>query len=94
MMLGLIGGTIDQAKRLVDLHRSAGARAGHAPEILSLRINRRYLWPKTTAERGWRLDRAGMDQRAAPRRALMVLRAQELPPRVRPKFETEEHPAL
>ena len=35
MMLGLIGGTIDQAKRLVDLYRSADARAGHAPEILS-----------------------------------------------------------
>ena len=32
MMLGLIGGTIDQAKRLVDLYRAAGARAGHAPE--------------------------------------------------------------
>ena len=52
MMLGLIGGTIDQAKRLVDLHRSTGARAGHAPEILSLGINRRYLWPKTTADEG------------------------------------------
>jgi len=43
----LIGGTIDQAKRLVDLVRSADARAGHAPEILSRGISRRCKLLKT-----------------------------------------------
>ena len=42
-MLGLIGGTIDQAKRLVDLYRAAGARAGHAPETLSLGITSHFF---------------------------------------------------
>ena len=42
-MLGLIGGRIDQATRLVDLYRAAGARAGHAPETLSLGITSHFL---------------------------------------------------
>ena len=66
MMLGLIGGTIDQAKRLVDLHRSAGARAGHAPEILSLGINRRRLWPKATSDEGGMLIEPGWINLAGP----------------------------
>jgi alkanesulfonate monooxygenase SsuD/methylene tetrahydromethanopterin reductase-like flavin-dependent oxidoreductase (luciferase family) len=38
MALGLIGGTIDHAKRLVDLYRNAGRDAGHPDEKLSVGI--------------------------------------------------------
>lgn len=38
MMLGLIGGTIDHAKRLIDLYRAAGHEAGHPEEQLNVGI--------------------------------------------------------
>jgi alkanesulfonate monooxygenase SsuD/methylene tetrahydromethanopterin reductase-like flavin-dependent oxidoreductase (luciferase family) len=38
MMLGLIGGTIDHAKRLFDLYRAAGRDAGHPDEQLTTGI--------------------------------------------------------
>ncbi len=51
MMLGLIGGTFDQAKQLVDLYRAAGARAGHEPETLSLGITSHSLWARAPNRR-------------------------------------------
>ncbi|KVK53996.1 oxidoreductase [Agrobacterium deltaense] len=38
MMLGLISGTIDQAKRTVDLYREAGRIAGYGDDVLSVGI--------------------------------------------------------
>jgi alkanesulfonate monooxygenase SsuD/methylene tetrahydromethanopterin reductase-like flavin-dependent oxidoreductase (luciferase family) len=42
MMLGLIGGTIDHARRLVDIYRMSGAQAGHAPEDLRVGITSHF----------------------------------------------------
>ena len=42
MALGLIGGTIDHAKRIIDLYRAAGADAGHAPEQLRVGITSHF----------------------------------------------------
>lgn len=42
MALGLIGGTIDSAKRLIDLYRSAGRDAGHADEQLTVGITSHF----------------------------------------------------
>lgn len=42
MALGLIGGTIDHAKRLIDLYRSAGRDAGHADERLKVGITSHF----------------------------------------------------
>jgi alkanesulfonate monooxygenase SsuD/methylene tetrahydromethanopterin reductase-like flavin-dependent oxidoreductase (luciferase family)/putative NADH-flavin reductase len=42
MALGLIGGTIDHAKRLVDLHRTAGRDAGHPDEQLTVGITSHF----------------------------------------------------
>lgn len=47
MMLGLIGGTIDHAKRLVDLYRSAGRDAGHSDEQLQVGITSRMFVAET-----------------------------------------------
>jgi alkanesulfonate monooxygenase SsuD/methylene tetrahydromethanopterin reductase-like flavin-dependent oxidoreductase (luciferase family) len=42
MMLGLIGGTVDHARRLVDVYRASGAQAGHAPERLRVGITSHF----------------------------------------------------
>ncbi|PTL71912.1 LLM class flavin-dependent oxidoreductase [Rathayibacter caricis DSM 15933] len=42
MILGLIGGTLDHAKRLVDLYRSAGQDAGHSAETLKVGISSHF----------------------------------------------------
>jgi alkanesulfonate monooxygenase SsuD/methylene tetrahydromethanopterin reductase-like flavin-dependent oxidoreductase (luciferase family) len=42
MALGLIGGTIDHAKRLVDLYRTAGRDAGHPDEQLIVAITSHF----------------------------------------------------
>lgn len=42
MVLGLIGGTIDHAKRLIDLYRSAGRDAGHPEEELKVGITSHF----------------------------------------------------
>lgn len=42
MMLGLIGGTIEHAKRLVDIYRTAGQKAGHDPATLQLGITSHF----------------------------------------------------
>ena len=42
----------------------------------------RYLSPKTNGGRGWHVDRAGMEQLAGPRGALMVGSAQEIAAKV------------
>lgn len=42
MALGLIGGTIDHAKRLVDLYRAAGREAGHPDEKLTVGITSHF----------------------------------------------------
>ncbi|GAA4720670.1 Flavin-dependent oxidoreductase, luciferase family (includes alkanesulfonate monooxygenase SsuD and methylene tetrahydromethanopterin reductase) [Promicromonospora umidemergens] len=42
MALGLIGGTIDHAKRLIDLYRSAGREAGHPAERLTVGITSHF----------------------------------------------------
>jgi alkanesulfonate monooxygenase SsuD/methylene tetrahydromethanopterin reductase-like flavin-dependent oxidoreductase (luciferase family) len=42
MVLGLIGGTIDHAKRLIDLYRAAGRDAGHSDETLKVGITSHF----------------------------------------------------
>lgn len=42
MALGLIGGTIDSAKRLVDVYRTAGRAAGHPEDRLSVGITSHF----------------------------------------------------
>jgi alkanesulfonate monooxygenase SsuD/methylene tetrahydromethanopterin reductase-like flavin-dependent oxidoreductase (luciferase family) len=42
MVLGLIGGTIDHAKRLIDLYRAAGKEAGHSAETLKVGITSHF----------------------------------------------------
>ncbi|VTR75391.1 LLM class flavin-dependent oxidoreductase [Cellulomonas hominis] len=42
MMLGLIGGTIGHARRLVDIYRMSGEQAGHAPESLRVGITSHF----------------------------------------------------
>ena len=42
MMLGLIGGTISHAKRLVDIYRAAGAQAGHDADQLRVGITSHF----------------------------------------------------
>lgn len=42
MVLGLIGGTIDHAKRLIDLYRSAGGDAGHPEDALKVGITSHF----------------------------------------------------
>ncbi|WP_454083458.1 LLM class flavin-dependent oxidoreductase [Georgenia sp. Marseille-Q6866] len=42
MTLGLIGGTLDHAKRLVDLYRAAGREAGHPEEKLTVGITSHF----------------------------------------------------
>lgn len=43
MFLGLIGGSITQARRIVDIYREAGARAGHSPDTLKLGISSHFF---------------------------------------------------
>jgi alkanesulfonate monooxygenase SsuD/methylene tetrahydromethanopterin reductase-like flavin-dependent oxidoreductase (luciferase family) len=50
MALGLIGGTLDHAKRLIDLYRSAGRDAGHADEKLSVGITSHMYVGETTEQ--------------------------------------------
>ncbi|MEW1979613.1 LLM class flavin-dependent oxidoreductase [Citricoccus sp. NPDC079358] len=47
MVLGLIGGTIDHAKRLIDLYRSTGADAGHPEEKLKVGITSHFYVGQT-----------------------------------------------
>lgn len=47
MALGLIGGTIDHAKRLIDLYRSAGREAGHPDEKLAVGITSHFYVGET-----------------------------------------------
>jgi alkanesulfonate monooxygenase SsuD/methylene tetrahydromethanopterin reductase-like flavin-dependent oxidoreductase (luciferase family) len=47
MVLGLIGGTIDHAKRLIDLYRSAGRDAGHADDRLKVGITSHFYIGQT-----------------------------------------------
>lgn len=42
MVLGLIGGTIDHAKRLIDLYRNVGRDAGHSDERLKVGITSHF----------------------------------------------------
>ena len=42
MVLGLIGGSIDHAKRLIELYRSAGSAAGHSDERLKVGITSHF----------------------------------------------------
>lgn len=50
MVLGLIGGTIDHAKRLIDLYRSAGAQAGHREEKLKVGITSHFYIGETAEQ--------------------------------------------
>lgn len=47
MVLGLIGGTIDHAQRLIDLYRSTGADAGHPAEKLKVGITSHFYIGQT-----------------------------------------------
>lgn len=47
MALGLIGGTIDSTKRLVDVYRNAGRAAGHPEEQLSVGITSHFYVGET-----------------------------------------------
>jgi hypothetical protein len=47
MALGFIGGTIDHAKRLVDLYRTAGRDAGHPEEQLTVAITSHFYVGET-----------------------------------------------
>ena len=42
MMLGYIGGTLEHARRAVDIYRAAGEAAGHAPETLQVGISTHF----------------------------------------------------
>jgi alkanesulfonate monooxygenase SsuD/methylene tetrahydromethanopterin reductase-like flavin-dependent oxidoreductase (luciferase family) len=50
MALGLIGGTISHAKRLVDLYRDAGQRAGHPEEQLQVGITSHFYIGETAEQ--------------------------------------------
>ncbi|MCI2956680.1 LLM class flavin-dependent oxidoreductase [Agromyces atrinae] len=47
MVLGLIGGAIDHAKRLIDLYRAAGRDAGHPDERLKVGITSHFYIGET-----------------------------------------------
>jgi alkanesulfonate monooxygenase SsuD/methylene tetrahydromethanopterin reductase-like flavin-dependent oxidoreductase (luciferase family) len=47
MALGFIGGTIDHAKRLIDLYRTAGRDAGHSDEQLTVAITSHFYVGET-----------------------------------------------
>ncbi|WP_314452246.1 LLM class flavin-dependent oxidoreductase [uncultured Microbacterium sp.] len=47
MVLGLIGGTLDHAKRLIDLYRSAGRDAGHSDDTLKVGITSHFYIGET-----------------------------------------------
>jgi hypothetical protein len=42
MMLGYIGGTLAQARRAIDIYRTAGDAAGHDPEMLQVGISTHF----------------------------------------------------
>jgi alkanesulfonate monooxygenase SsuD/methylene tetrahydromethanopterin reductase-like flavin-dependent oxidoreductase (luciferase family) len=50
MALGLIGGTLDHAKRLVDLYRTAGRDAGHPDDQLTVGITSHMFVGDTTEQ--------------------------------------------
>jgi alkanesulfonate monooxygenase SsuD/methylene tetrahydromethanopterin reductase-like flavin-dependent oxidoreductase (luciferase family) len=50
MALGLIGGTIDHAKRLIDLYRAAGRDAGHPDEQLTVAITSHFYVGETSEQ--------------------------------------------
>ncbi|WGD36259.1 LLM class flavin-dependent oxidoreductase [Lysinibacter sp. HNR] len=88
MALGLLGGTIDRAKRVIDVYRDAGERAGHAEETLRVAISSHFYVgesPEAALKdffpyyRSYlanslnaRMDMASMQQLAARWGALMV----------------------
>lgn len=47
MVLGLIGGTIDHAKRLIDLYRASGRDAGHSDDRLKVGITSHFYVGET-----------------------------------------------
>ncbi|WP_415853716.1 LLM class flavin-dependent oxidoreductase [Sinomonas sp. G460-2] len=47
MALGFIGGTLDHAKRLIDLYRAAGSAAGHSEEQLRVGITSHFYVGET-----------------------------------------------
>ncbi|PYY44151.1 LLM class flavin-dependent oxidoreductase [Curtobacterium sp. MCLR17_043] len=47
MALGLIGGTLDHAKRLIDVYRNAGRDAGHSDEALRVGITSHFYVGET-----------------------------------------------
>lgn len=50
MALGLIGGTIDHAKRLIELYRAAGRDAGHQADKLSVGVTSHMYVGDTTEQ--------------------------------------------
>lgn len=50
MVLGLIGGTIDHAKRLIDVYRSAGHQAGHPESQLKIGITSHFYVGETAEQ--------------------------------------------
>ena len=47
MALGFIGGTIDHARRLLDLYRTAGRDVGHPAEQLTVTISSHFYVGET-----------------------------------------------
>lgn len=50
MVLGLIGGTIDQAKRLIDLYRTTGRKAGFSDDQLQVGITSHFYIGETAEQ--------------------------------------------
>lgn len=50
LMVAIIGGTFERFRPLVDLYRQAGARAGHAPEALTVGVHAMGFVGDTDAE--------------------------------------------
>ncbi|NYV73511.1 LLM class flavin-dependent oxidoreductase [Streptomyces sp. UH6] len=50
MALGIIGGSIDHAKRLVDVYRTAGREAGHPDEKLTVGVTSHFYVGDTTEQ--------------------------------------------
>lgn len=66
MALGLIGGTLENAKRLVDLYRDAGTHAGHPEEALQVGITS-HFYLGDTAEQAYEQFYPYYERYLAPR---------------------------
>lgn len=66
MALGLIGGTTDHARRLVDIYRTAGRRSGHPAERLQVGITS-HLYIGETAEQAYQEFYPYYERYLAPR---------------------------